>query len=46
MTPSAIPEVKDLLRRSDRATLRRAADDAIAADSADEARRRISAALD
>jgi phosphoenolpyruvate-protein kinase (PTS system EI component) len=46
MTPSAIPEVKDLLRRSDRATLRRAADDAIAADSADEARRRIIAALD
>jgi phosphoenolpyruvate-protein phosphotransferase len=46
MTPSAIPEVKDLLRRSDRATLRRAADDAIAADSADEARRRITAALD
>jgi phosphoenolpyruvate-protein phosphotransferase len=45
MTPTAIPEVKDLLRRSDRAMLRRLAEDAIAADSATEARQRITAAL-
>jgi phosphoenolpyruvate-protein phosphotransferase len=46
MTPTAIPEVKDLLRRHDRADLRRLADEAIrTADDATAARTLISKAL-
>jgi phosphoenolpyruvate-protein kinase (PTS system EI component) len=45
MTPTAIPEVKDMLRRSDRAGLRRLADEAIAASDAAAARDLITGAL-
>jgi phosphoenolpyruvate-protein phosphotransferase len=45
MTPTAIPEVKDMLRGHDRATLRRLADEAIGVDDAAAARDLITGAL-
>lgn len=45
MTPTAIPEVKDTLRRIERPTLRRIAGEAMAADSAAAARDLIDKAL-